>query len=78
MFDVPPFEYMQNFIAISTGATISPYLSPWRGLWPKYFSEKIVHFGANYSNLRVLDLHVSAIFGNVVVPPIMNAVNRGS
>ena len=27
---------MHNFIAISTGAKISPYLSPWRGVWPKY------------------------------------------
>ena len=40
IFDVQALEYMQNFDAISTGATISPYLSSRMGLRPKYFSEK--------------------------------------
>ena len=40
MFDVYALAYMQNFAAISTGATISPYLSSRTGLWPTYFSKK--------------------------------------
>ena len=39
IFDVPQSRYMQKFMAILSGATISPYLAPWTGLWPKYFSE---------------------------------------
>ena len=40
IFNVHAPEYMQNFAAISTGATISPYLSSRTGLRPKYISGK--------------------------------------
>ena len=36
--DVRAVEYIQISNANSAGATISPYLAPWTGLWPKHFS----------------------------------------